>query len=420
MQASLDNPVAADPSSIPLDKIDVSDPRLYQQGIWQPYFERLRKEAPVHYLSDSKAGPFWSVTRYEDIIEVEHNWEIFSSAQGISLGDVKVEPGAPALEMFVSKDPPQHTVERNAVQTAVAPRTLAQMEDLIRSRVVQILDNLPVGEPFDWVSEVSINLTVQMLATIFDFPFEEREKLLYWTEMMASDPEVTGIESDPQERLAALEDCLATFTRLWHEREGSSAGRYDMLSLMQNNPATSDMVNRPMEFLGNLFLLIIGGNDTTRNSITGGVLALNQNPAEYAKLRADHSLIPGMVSEIVRWQSPLAYMRRTATQDIEFRGQQIKQGDKVLVWYISGNRDETAIEQPDQFIIDRPDPRKHLAFGTGVHRCMGSRLAEMQLRIVWEEIMKRFEFIEVVGEAPRYHSNLIMGFSSMPVVIHPL
>ena len=413
------SPVTQDPWSTPLEKLDVSDPALYEGVAWGPYFERLRKEAPVHYLSDSPFGPFWSVTRYNDIVEVELNPQVFSNSQGVALGDVTLDPDSPPLPMFLAMDPPEHGEQRRAIQAAVAPKTLNEMEGLIRARAAEILDNLPVGKPFDWVSEVSINLTSQMLATIMGFPNEERGKLLYWSEM-ASAGGAHGFEADLEERTAALNDCLSTFTRIWHERKASGEEAFDIISLMQRNPATADMVNEPMEFLGNLILLIIGGNDTTRNSISAGVLALNENPDEYAKLRQDHSLIPSMVSEIVRWQSPLAYQRRTAMEDIEFRGQNIKKGDKVILWYISANRDEAEIEQPNQFIIDRADPRHHLGFGKGVHRCFGARLAEMQLRVIWEEILKRFNFVEVVGTPERLRSNMVMGITSMPVVVHPL
>ena len=173
-----------------------------------------------------------------------------------------------------------------------------------------------------------------------------------------------------------------------------------------------------MEYLGNLILLIVGGNDTTRNSITGGVRFLNQFPGEYQKLRDDPSLIPNMVPEIIRYQTPLAYMRRTATQSTELGGKQIAAGDKVLMWYVSGNRDSSVIEDADRFWIDRPKARQQLSFGFGIHRCMGNRLAEMQLRILWEEIMHRFEQIEVVGEPAYVNSNFVKGYSALPVVLH--
>ena len=219
--------------------------------------------------------------------------------------------------------------------------------------------------------------------------------------------------------MAALHDCLDTFTRIWHERD-SAQDSFDLISLLQRDPHTADLVERPMEFLGNILLLIVGGNDTTRNSATGGVLALNQNPREYDKLRANPALIPGMVSEIIRWQTPLAHMRRTATRDIQFKGKQIKAGDKVVMWYLSGNHDDTAIENANEFIIDRSNPRHHVSFGFGVHRCMGNRLAEMQLRILWEEIMQRFSFVEVMGEPERVRSNFVRGYKSLPVRVHAL
>jgi len=404
------------PLTTPLDQIDVSDPRLYEQDAWRPYFARLREEDPVHYLADSAFGPFWSITRFEDIVAVDSNHQDFSSEPTIIIGDLTEDM---PFEMFIAMDPPKHDVQRRAVQPVVAPQNLAEMEALIRVRVVDILDNLPVGETFDWVDRVSINLTTQMLATLFDFPFEQRHKLTYWSDIAAGSPEIAGGDVDPEERMAGLMECLETFTGIWHERKGRE-NSFDLISLLQRDPNTADMVDRPLEFLGNLALLIVGGNDTTRNSATGGVLALNQNPAEYAKLRADHGLIPGMVSEVIRWQTPLANMRRTATRDLEFKGKQIKKGDKVVMWYISGNRDESAIEKADEFIIDRANPRHHISFGFGVHRCMGNRLAEMQLRILWEEIMQRFSFVEVMEEPERIQSNFVRGYKTLPVQLHPL
>lgn len=405
-----------DPWSIPLAEIDVSDPRLYQADAWRPFFARLREEDPIHYQAKSPFGPFWSITRFDDIVAVDTNHQVFSSEPNIFLADLGEELPA---ENFIAMDPPKHDVQRRAVQPVVAPKNLAQLESLIRSRAADILDRLPEGETFNWVEDVSINLTTQMLATLFDFPFEDRRKLTYWSDLAAGSPAMGGGDVGEEERITGLMECLEYFTRLWHERkeQGDQRG-FDLISLLQRDPATADMVDRPMEFLGNIGLLIVGGNDTTRNSITGGVLALNQNPAEYDKLRADHSLIPGMVSEIIRWQTPLSHMRRTAKRDIEFQGRQIRQGDKVVMWYLSGNRDESVIERADEFVIDRANPRHHIAFGFGIHRCMGNRLGEMQLRIVWEEIMQRFRLVEVVGEPERVLSNFVRGYRTLPVQVH--
>jgi cytochrome P450 len=345
-------------------------------------------------------------------MEVEKHHERFSSAAGIVITDRPADFQTPN---FIGMDPPKHDVQRKTVQGVVAPRNLAKLEGTIRERAARILDSLPVGETFNWVDLVSIELTTQMLATLFDFPFEERRKLTYWSDM-ATSSELQGGPTPEAKRREALLECLEYFTRLRKERE-SLPPNVDLISMLAHGEDTRNM--DPMEFLGNLVLLIVGGNDTTRNSISGGVLALNQNPAEYDKLRNDPGLIPNMVPEIIRWQTPLAYMRRTALEDVEFRGKTIRKGDKVLMWYISGNRDEEAIDRPEEFIIDRADARHHLSFGFGIHRCMGNRLAELQLRILWEEIMQRFHTIEVVGEPERVQSAFVHGYSSLPVRLHP-
>ena len=406
-----------DPHSVPIDQLDVSDPRLFENDAWRPFFARLRREDPVHYLADSPFGPFWSVTRFDDIVHVDTHHQVYSSEPFIVIGELVDEL---KIDSFIFMDPPKHDVQRQAVQPVVAPTNLANLEPVIRERAARILDALPVGETFNWVDKVSIELTTQMLATLFDFPFDERRKLTYWSDLAVGTPEMAGATGFSQEeRLAGLNDCAATFARLWQERLGRQGG-FDLLSLLQSSEKTRDIIERPLEFLGNMMLLIVGGNDTTRNSLTGGVLALNQNPAEYDKLRANPGLIPSMVSEIIRWQTPLAHMRRRAKEDTELGGKQIRAGDKVVMWYVSGNRDDSVIDRADDFIIDRPKARHHLSFGFGIHRCMGNRLAEMQLRIVWEEIMKRFRFVEVVAEPVRIRSNFVKGYESLPVRLHPI
>ncbi len=411
-------PVHLDPASdawtLPLDQIDVSNPALHQSDTVWPYFARLRRDAPIHYCREGMFGPYWSVTKYKDIMQVELNTKVFSSDSshgGISIRD---RPKDLRLPMFIAMDPPRHDEQRKVVQPIVAPGNLAKLEGIIRERVGIILDGLPRGETFNWVEHVSIELTVQMLATLFDFPFEDRRKLSFWSDCATAVPEAGGFIDSEEKREEVFAECLAYFTRLWNERVNAPP-QSDLISMLAHGEATRDMT--PREYLGNLILLIVGGNDTTRNSISGGLLFLNQNPGEYQKLRDNPALVESMVPEIIRYQTPLAHMRRTANEDFELGGQQIRAGDKVVMWYISGNRDPEAIEEPDRFIIDRKRPRQHLSFGFGIHRCVGNRLAEMQLRILWEEILKRFPKIEVVGRPQRVFSAFVHGITDLPVRI---
>jgi cytochrome P450 len=397
--------------SLPLEKFDPGDPELFRSDTFWPYFERLRKEDPIHYCKDSVFGPYWSVTKYNDIMKVETNHEVFSSAAvfgGITIRDAGVDYRRPS---FIAMDQPTHSAQRKTVAPMFTPTHLDQLAATIRERAGQVLDGLPRNETFDWVDRVSIELTTQMLATLFDFPWEERRKLTHWSDVATTLPQTEAAEQKRQSELIACGDYFAT---LWRERMNAPP-KSDLLSMMAHSDATRDLDSQ--NFLGNIILLIVGGNDTTRNSLSGGVFALNQFPGEYRKLRDNPALIDSMVPEIIRWQTPLAHMRRTALADTELGGKQIKKGDKVVMWYVSGNRDDDVIEHPDEFIIDRARPRTHLSFGFGIHRCVGIRLAELQLKIVWEEIVKRFDNIEVVGEPKRVYSSFVKGYETLPVRI---
>ncbi|MEY9362926.1 cytochrome P450 [Bradyrhizobium yuanmingense] len=396
---------------IPLSELDVSEGRRFQDDSIWGFFDRLRREDPVHYCKDSPHGPYWSVTKYRDIVAVDTNHKAFSSKQSVTIVDV---PDKHWTQSFIKMGPPKHAEQRNTVSPIVGPESLTKLETLIRSRVRAILDGLPRNEAFNWVDMVSIELTTQMLATLFDFPFEDRRLLTYWSDVAVTTPKAGHTIDSWDKRSTILSECLDYFTKLWNERINAEP-RLDLISLMAHSPATRHM--KPSEFLGNLILLIVGGNDTTRNSITGGLLFMSQYPSELRKLADNPKLVSSAVSEIIRYQTPIAHMRRTAAVDSIVGGKQIRKGDKVVMWYISGNRDEEIIENANSFVIDRKNVRQHLSFGFGIHRCLGRHLAELQLRVLWEEILDARLEIEVVGEPERIASNFVHGYSALPVRI---
>ena len=411
MSEALQMPTRPDPDTAALNELDLMLPDLFHDDYHVKVFERLRAEDPIYRQEVEEIGTVWNVTKYQDIMAVDTDHERFSSEGSIVVTDQEEDFPLP---MFIAMDPPRHDQQRREVNGAVAPRNLAVMEGTIRARVQKILDDLPVGETFNWVDLVSIELTTQMLATLFDFPFEDRRKLTRWSDVATAD-EASGIIDSEEQRREELGECLGYFTELWNQRVNQPPAG-DLVSMLAHGESTKNM--GPMEYLGNLILLIVGGNDTTRNSISGGVRFLNQFPDEYQKLMANPGLISNMVPEIIRYQTPLAYMRRTTTRDVQLGDKLIPEGDRVLMWYVSGNRDSSMIDQADRFWIDRPKARQQLSFGFGIHRCMGNRLAEMQLRVLWEEILNRFQAVEVVGEPTYVNSNFVKGYSDLPVIVH--
>jgi len=398
-----------------LASIDVSDPHLYQNDIWRPLFEQLRRDDPVHYCEASPFGPYWSVTRYDDIFAVELDHENYSSSSELGGIQVADQPKGREISSFIRMDPPGHTAQRRTVAPIVAPSNLANFEPLIRKRTCAVLDALPRNETFDWAERVSTDLTNMMLATLFDFPSEDRMKLSWWSDVaianVNSPDAVVHSEAERYDELARMGDY---FHKLWDAR-ADAPPTFDLISMLAHSEATRHL--QPREFIGTMALLIVGGNDTTRNSMSGGLMALVENPGQFELVRARRELIPNLVSEIIRYQTPVLHMRRTARNDVELSGRSIAKGDKVVMWYISGNRDEGKIDRADEFIIDRAKPRQHLAFGAGIHRCVGDRLAEQQIRILWEEILQRDLRFEIVSPPQRLYSNFIRGIRTLPVRI---
>jgi cytochrome P450 len=398
-----------------LTSIDVSDPRLYQDDTWHDLFAQLRRDDPVHYCEVSPFGPYWSVTRYDDIFAVELDHANYSSSSEFGGIQITDQPLGQEFANFIRMDPPGHTAHRRTVAPIVAPSHLANFEPLIRKRTSDVLDALPRNQTFDWAEMVSTDLTNMMLATLFDFPWEDRTKLTWWSDVaIANVDSPDAVVHSSEERVAELTKMGEYFRKLWDARAAASPA-FDLISMLSHSEATRSLQAR--EFIGTIALLIVGGNDTTRNSMTAGLMALVENPEQFELLRAKTDLVPNLVSETIRYHTPVLHMRRTARADVELAGRQIAKGDKVVMWYISGNRDEGKIDRADQFIIDRAKPRQHLAFGAGIHRCVGDRLAEQQIRILWEEVLARDLRFEIMGPPQRLYSNFIRGIRSLPVRI---
>ena len=404
-------------SQIDWSTYDISEDEVWVKDAIHDRFKWLRENDPVHFTPNSLSGPYWSITRYEDVKAVDMDHVRFSNDAkfgGITLYDW--DPDF-AIPMFLAMDPPKHTGQRLAVQPSVAQDNLVNYTKLIRERTEFVLDGLPLDEPFNWVEKVSVELTTMMLATLFDFPFEDRQRLRRWSDVATGRFDREVCEGGFNQWMTEMLECLQYFNGVWTERSQWDKPGNDLISMMAHSEATKDMP--PTEYLGNLILLIVGGNDTTRATMTNSVLGLNRFPREMEKLKADPSLVPSLVSEVLRWQAPLGYMRRTALEDVKLGGKVIRKGDKVAIWYVSANRDETVFEDPEVLKIDRENARKHLSFGIGIHRCLGSRLAELQLQILWEEILKRFDNIEVLEEPSRIPNPFIRGIRKMMVQVTP-
>jgi cytochrome P450 len=399
--------------------LDVSRAELWSEDRWQEPMRQLRAESPIYYCPESKFGPYWSVTTYKPIQHIEALPKIFSSSWeygGITVAGDGVEhlkEGEIPMPMFIAMDPPQHTAQRRTVAPAFGPSEIERMRADTQARTAALIDTLPVGETFDWVEKVSIELTTDMLAILFDFPWADRHRLTAWSDALGDIESFNTLE-ERQARLAIAFEMGAAFKELW-DHKAKNPGKHDLISIMLQSDAMSHMSHE--EFMGNLILLIVGGNDTTRNSMSAYAYGLHCFPEERAKLEANHDpeLAVNAMHEIIRWQTPLAHMRRTAMEDTELFGHPIKARDKIALWYASANRDESVFPDGDRIIVDRENARRHLAFGYGIHRCVGARVAELQLTTLISEMQKRRLRVNVVGAPERVHASFVHGYRRLPV-----
>ncbi|MEO0462699.1 MAG: cytochrome P450 [Pseudomonadota bacterium] len=403
-------------------KWDVSRSDIYVEDRWQPIFAEMQAAGPLHHIEESPFGPYWAVVGHKAIQHIEALPEAFSSSWehgGITILDPPVsdkevpEDQRFELPMFIAMDRPKHTGQRRTVAPKFTPSAMGDMETEIRQRTGELLDTLPRGEVFDWVDTVSIELTTGMLALLFDFPWEDRRLLTFWSDW-AGDTELASVRELDEMRRGMLHEMAAYFQQLWMKKSQEEPGS-DLISMMIHSDAMNQM--SPQEFMGNLVLLIVGGNDTTRNTMSGIIHSLDKFPDQRKLFEENPDLIPNAVQEMLRFQTPLAHMRRTCTQDTEVFGQTIKAGDKVVLWYLGANREESVFPDPNKLDITRENARRHIAFGYGIHRCVGARLAELQLRVLLEEMHKRRMRVHVAGDVERVRANFVHGFRKLEVEI---
>lgn len=395
---------------------DLSDGAFYSEDRWQDPFAQLRREMPISYCPESPFGPYWSVVTHDLVQQVELDAKTYSSSYehgGISITDGTGEDEFPN---FIAMDAPVHTAQRKVVQPSFNPSEMLAREPEIRQRTKELFDALPTDASFDWVEEVSVKLTIGMLCVLFDFPWEEWRDMKRWSDT-ASEVNPDFSEERRQTFFAEMFQMLQKFDTLF-EKERAQEPNDKILNRIIHSESMGNMPE--LERLANIALLIVGGNDTTRNSMSGFVRACNEFPDQFELLRSDPSLIPNAAQEIIRWQSPVTHMRRTTTCETELGGQIIPAGEKVILWYISANRDENLFANPDVVDFTRDNARRHIAFGHGVHRCVGARLAEMQLAILFEEILGRNVLVEQTEPLTYSGSCFLHEIDEMPVKFVPI
>lgn len=397
-----------------INPVDVSADALYVEDRWREPFAKLRAEMPVSWREESPFGPYWSVVTHSLVQEVELRHDVFTSRWDKGNITIADSVNGTAFPNFIAQDPPIHTAQRKVIAPAFSPSQITKLDELVRERTEMLLAELPRGETFDWVDRVSIPLTIGMLCILFDMPFDEWRDIKRWSDWASGVSSENLNEEHWNEFFVQMQEMLARFDRELDARRALPPTD-DLLSRMVHSEALGNLT--PMERIANIALLIVGGNDTTRNSMSGLIEALDRYPDQLHRLRSDPSLIPNAAQEIIRWQSPVTHMRRTALADTELGGQRIREGEKVVLWYISANRDESVFRDAERFDVGRDNARRHLAFGHGIHRCVGARLAEVQIGTLIEEIVARRYRIHPDGAPTRLASPFLHGFTAMPVRI---
>lgn len=398
----------------PLNPFDVSQDALYVEDTWREPFARLRAEMPISWREESPFGAYWSVVTHDLVQEVELRHDVFSSRWDLGNITIAEAVNGEGFPNFIAQDPPIHTAQRRVIAPAFSPSQMLKLDAAVKARTKELMDALPVGETFDWVERVSISQTLGMLCILFDMPFDEWRDIKRWSDWASGVSAENLTDEYRAQFLMQMGEMLARFDRELEDRRGKPPTD-DLLSRMVHSEAMGHM--EPMERIANIALLIVGGNDTTRNSMSALVEAFDKYPEQFDRLRADPSLIPNAAQEIIRWQSPVTHMRRTALEDTQLGGQTIRKGEKVVMWYISANRDEKMFPDAERFDVGRENARRHLSFGHGIHRCVGAKLAESQIATVIAEMVSRNIRVVPQGAPERLASPFLHGFTAMPVRI---
>ena len=404
-------------------QIDLKDPGLYERGVPHEAFAQLRRERPVYWNPEADGAGFWALTRYEDIVEVSRQPDLFSSAHEngghriFNENEVSLANSGESLIgiPFISLDPPRHQEYRRTLVPGLSSARLTEMEGRIRARVADLMDRTPLGEPVDLVQALAAPLPLLTLAELLGLSPDMWAALYRWTNAFIGedDPE---FRKDAAEMGQIMQEFVGWCAELYESRRSQPTD--DIASMLANAAVDGEPMSF-RDFLGNMILVLVGGNETTRNSISHTVVSLAADPGQWARLRAEPEAIKVAVREMVRHATPVMHMRRTAMADTEIRGQAIRKGDKVVLWYASGNRDEALFPDPDRFDLGRGDIR-HIGFGTGQHVCVGSRLAEMQLRVVFQVLAERVRGFELLATPRRFRSNFINGLKDVQVRLEPV
>jgi cholest-4-en-3-one 26-monooxygenase len=395
-----------------LDTIDLTDKDIFVHGVPHDWFASLRRDAPVFWHEEEDGPGFWCVTGYDDVVTVNRDNQIFSSSRGaVFMWDLPESALEQQRLMMLNMDPPMHTRYRRLVNKGFTPRMVSELETKARERARAILDKVTPRGECDFVVDVAAELPLQVIADVLGVPQEDRHKMFDWSNRMvgSDDPEYGVTEEEAQ--LASME-LFAYANKLAEEKRGE-AGQ-DLISILSDAEVDGEQLTQ-LEIDLFFMLLTVAGNETTRNQVSHGLLALLEHPDQLERLRANRELLPGAVEEMLRWASPVMHFRRTATEDLILGGQAIAAGDKIVIWYVSANRDEKVFDDPMRFDIER-SPNEHVAFGGGgPHFCLGANLARMEIRVLFDELLDRWSHLELAGEPTRLRSNFINGIKHIPL-----